>query len=121
MNKSKLTRTLMAACSIVALSAVMYGCVHSGSDAPTVEAPDLGPAQTAAKTAADAAKTASDAAAAAVAAVEAIRNHEAVAYQDARGAAAAAMAAYMDAKAASDAAAAATTLEDAEAAQKNAK
>ena len=30
MKKTKLTRSLMAACSIVALSAVMYGCVHSG-------------------------------------------------------------------------------------------
>ena len=34
MKKTKLTRSLMAACSIVALSAVMYGCVHSGDDAP---------------------------------------------------------------------------------------
>ena len=32
MKKTKLTRSLMAACSIVALSAVMYGCVHSGDD-----------------------------------------------------------------------------------------
>jgi hypothetical protein len=32
MKKAKLTRSLMAACSIVALSAVMYGCVHSGGD-----------------------------------------------------------------------------------------
>ena len=32
MKKTKLTRSLMAACSIVALSAVMYGCVHSGGD-----------------------------------------------------------------------------------------
>ena len=34
MKKTKLTRSLLAACSIVALSAVMYGCVHSGDDAP---------------------------------------------------------------------------------------
>ena len=35
MNKSKVTRSLLAACSIVALSAVMYGCVHDGgSDEP---------------------------------------------------------------------------------------
>ena len=33
MKKTKLTRSLLAACSIVALSAVMYGCVHSGDDA----------------------------------------------------------------------------------------
>ncbi len=32
MKKTKLTRSLMAACSIVALTAVMYGCVHSGGD-----------------------------------------------------------------------------------------
>ena len=34
MKKTKLTRSLLAACSIVALTAVMYGCVHDGSDAP---------------------------------------------------------------------------------------
>ena len=32
MKKSKLTRSLLAACSIVALSAVMYGCSSSGED-----------------------------------------------------------------------------------------
>ena len=32
MKKTKLTRSLLAACSIVALSAVMYGCVHSSDD-----------------------------------------------------------------------------------------
>ena len=32
MKKTKLTRSLLAACSIVALSAVMYGCVHNGGD-----------------------------------------------------------------------------------------
>ena len=35
MKKSKVTRNLMAAVSIVALSAVMYGCTHSGDDGPT--------------------------------------------------------------------------------------
>ena len=35
MKKAKLTRNLMAAVSIVALSAVMYGCTHSGDDGPT--------------------------------------------------------------------------------------
>ena len=114
MKKAKLTRSLMAAVSIVALSAVMYGCVHSGDDAPQVEAPDLGPAQTAAAAAATAAKTASDAAAAAVAGVDAIRSLDAVAYLRAETAAAAAKAASDDAAAASDKAAAATTLEDAE-------
>ena len=40
MKKTKLTRSLMAAVSIVALSAVMYGCVHSGDDdAPATEMP----------------------------------------------------------------------------------
>ena len=34
MKKTKLTRSLMAACSIVALTAVMYGCVHNGGDDP---------------------------------------------------------------------------------------
>ena len=44
MKKSKLTRTLMAACSVVALSAVMYGCVHSGDDpAPPVVEPEPDP------------------------------------------------------------------------------
>jgi hypothetical protein len=44
--KTKWTRTLMAACSVVALSAVMYGCVHSGggdkAEPPVVE-PDPDP------------------------------------------------------------------------------
>ena len=48
MKKTKLTRSLMAACSIVALSAVMYGCVHSGGDEeeevpPVVVEPDPPP------------------------------------------------------------------------------
>ena len=43
MKKTNLTRSLMAAVSIVALSAVMYGCVHSGDETepPVTEpAPD---------------------------------------------------------------------------------
>ena len=79
MKKTKLTRSLLAACSIVALSAVMYGCVHGGGDdAPAtdmsgtpdpVPEPDPGPTdldetQTAAAAAAAAAMTASDNAAA---------------------------------------------------------
>ena len=80
MKKTKLTRSLLAACSIVALSAVMYGCVHNGGDdAPATDMsetpepmpepmPDPGPTdledtQTAAADAAAAAMTASDAAA----------------------------------------------------------
>ena len=39
MKKTKLTRSLLAACSIVALSAVMYGCVHGGSDDPPADDP----------------------------------------------------------------------------------
>ena len=40
MKKTKLTRSLLAACSIVALTAVMYGCVHNGDDPePTAEMP----------------------------------------------------------------------------------
>ena len=40
MKKTKLTRSLLAACSIVALSAVMYGCAHDGGDDPApTEAP----------------------------------------------------------------------------------
>ena len=34
MKKSKVTRSLLAAVSIVALTAVMYGCVHSDDDDP---------------------------------------------------------------------------------------
>ena len=37
MKKSKVTRSLLTAVSVVALSAVMYGCVHSGGDStPTL-------------------------------------------------------------------------------------
>ena len=36
MKKTKLTRSLLAAVSIVALSAVMYGCAHDGDDPPVV-------------------------------------------------------------------------------------
>ena len=50
MKKTKLTRSLLAACSIVALSAVMYGCVHSGDDSAEsgmeMPMPDPEPMQT---------------------------------------------------------------------------
>ena len=50
MKKTKLTRSLLAACSIVALSAVMYGCVHSGDDSSEsgmeMPMPDPEPMQT---------------------------------------------------------------------------
>ena len=64
MKKSKVTRSLLAACSIVALSAVMYGCVHSSDDPPatddtTMDTPDPAIAERAAiKTAIDMASTA---------------------------------------------------------------
>ena len=37
MKKSKVTRSLLAAVSVVALTAVMYGCTHDGDDPPTVD------------------------------------------------------------------------------------
>ena len=37
MKKTKLTRSLLAACSIVALTAVMYGCTHSSDDPPATD------------------------------------------------------------------------------------
>ena len=40
MKKSKVTRSLLAACSIVALTAVLHGCLHSG-DGPTYSELDL--------------------------------------------------------------------------------
>ena len=39
MKKSKVTRSLLAAVSVVALSAVMYGCVHNGSSDPAPTEP----------------------------------------------------------------------------------
>ena len=39
MKKTKLTRSLLAAVSIVALSAVMYGCTHDGDDPVVMEDP----------------------------------------------------------------------------------
>ena len=39
MKQGKLTRSLLAACSTVALAAVLYGCVHSDDD-PTTTPPD---------------------------------------------------------------------------------
>ena len=41
MKKTKLTRSLMAAVSVVALSAVMYGCVHSGDETPADPMPQI--------------------------------------------------------------------------------
>ena len=64
MKKTKLTRSLLAACSIVALSAVMYGCTHSGG--PSQD--DLDAANEATAAAEAEAKTNAEAAATAVAA-----------------------------------------------------
>ncbi len=61
MKKTKLTRTLMAACSVVVLSAAMYGCTHDDDDGPAVSMPT--PAETAlaaARTALAAAVTAAE-------------------------------------------------------------
>ena len=41
MKKTKLTRSLLAACSIVALTAVMYGCVHNGGSDTTTDETDM--------------------------------------------------------------------------------
>ena len=42
MKKTKLTRSLLAACSIVALTTVMYGCVHGGGDdEPAMDPPPV--------------------------------------------------------------------------------
>ena len=132
MKKTKLTRSLLAACSIVALSAVMYGCVHSGDDpAPIDETdmempepmPDPGPtdleatqtaaadAATAAMTASTNADTAADGAEAATINIATLQTNGMARYlaTSARSAANDAADAYAAAKAASAAAAAATT------------
>ena len=72
MKKTKLTRSLLAACSIVALTAVMYGCVHSG-DGPSQAELDAEAARAAAAeaAAAAAAEAQAEAEAAAAAAAEA--------------------------------------------------
>ena len=41
MKKTKLTRSLLAACSIVALTAVMYGCVHNGGSDTTTDGTEM--------------------------------------------------------------------------------
>ena len=110
MKKTKLTRSLLAACSIVALSAVMYGCAHTDSG-PSQEELDAANAATA--TAAAEAKANADAAAAAV---QAKADADAAAAAAATAAADAAAAEAADAKAAADAAAAAAATAAADAA-----
>ena len=111
MKKTNLTRKLMAACSIVALSAVMYGCTHSSG--PSQDEFDA--AAAAAAAAAAEAKTNADAAAAAAVAAKAEADAAAAeAKTNADAAAAAAVAAKAEADAA--AAAAATAAADAKAA-----
>ena len=70
MKKSKVTRSLLAACSIVALSAVMYGCVHSG-DGDDTPPPVVEPEPTAYESGLEAIQAA-DTAAAAQAAYDAV-------------------------------------------------
>ena len=41
-NRTSLTRNLMTACSILALSAVMYGCAGGGDDPVATDVPDIG-------------------------------------------------------------------------------
>ena len=119
MKKTKLTRSLLAACSIVALSAVMYGCAHTDSG-PSQEELDAANAATAAadEAAAAAATAAADAAADAKAAADAAAADAATAAADAAAVAKAAAdeAAADAATAAADAAAAAKTAADAAAA-----
>ena len=47
MKKTKLTRSLLAACSIVALSVVLSGCLHSSDDSPADTTMDMEPEPTA--------------------------------------------------------------------------
>ena len=116
MKKSNLTRSLLAACSIVALSAVMYGCTHSGdsSPAPNVEDPVPDAEAKALKAAQDAAKTAYLAARDALAGLTGMQAYNPVAYTKAQNA-------LDDAKAAYDAAMEATTSDDAKAEQAKAE
>ena len=104
MKKTKLTRSLLAACSIVALSAVMYGCTHSSGPSQT----ELDAANEA--TAAAAAKADVDAAASATAAEEAAAASATAAEEAAAASATAAEeAAAASATAAEEAAAASAT------------
>ena len=99
MKKTKLTRSLLAACSIVALTAVMYGCVHTdgrteepatdGMDMPdSVDSTDLvapEPVEQAgidAQDAADDAKTAADNAKASADAADTARTDAATTQSD---------------------------------------
>ena len=113
MKKTKLTRSLLAACSIVALSAVMYGCAHTDSG-PSQEELDVANAATAAAEA----KADVDAAAAATAAEEAAATAATAAEEAAAAAATAAEEAAATAATAAEeaAAAAATAAEEAAAA-----
>ena len=117
MKKTKLTRTLMAACSVVALSAMVYGCSSGPSqseyDAAKAEAEANAAAAAEAQAAAEAAQAAAAAAEAARMAAEAAQAEaEAKAAADVAAAEAAAAAAAAAAEAA-EAAAAAQAAEDA--------
>ena len=123
MNKRKLTRSLMAACSIVAITAVMYGCGGGGGDAeaPATDMSDmeaaLGAAQTAAATAATAAEDAAGAAHTAVMGQSANMAADPGSYAIANNAAMRARAAADAARAASAAAAATMDADEAKAQQ----
>ena len=123
MKKTKLTRSLLAACSIVALSAVMYGCGHSSgpsqeeldaalADKATAEADAADAADAQAAAEADAADAA-DAQAAAEADAADAADAQAAAEADAADAADAQAAAEADAADAADAQAAAEADADA--------
>ena len=116
MKKTKLTRSLLAACSIVALSAVMYGCAHtdSGPSQDELDAANEATAAAAAKAdvdAAAAATAAEEAAAASATAAEEAAAASATAAEEAAAAAATAAeeAAAASATAAEEAAAASAT------------
>ena len=77
MKKTKLTRSLLAACSIVALTAVMYGCEGGHSDAELADAESAAAADAKAAAEAAAAEAQAEADAAAMAAAEAQAEAEA--------------------------------------------
>ena len=105
MKKTNLTRKLMAACSIVALSAVMYGCSSSGEDEAQMNA-DMYKAQLDALNAAAMAELGEGESLTpeAIAAIIAARDAAVTARMDADAAAAAAAAAQMTAEGERDAA-----------------
>ena len=121
-NKTSLTRTLMTACSILALSAVMYGCVGGGDDGTATPVTDKAVDEaaaaeaTAVAAARDAARGEWRAARAALAGIASKRDADPAAYQLAVDAVADAKDAYDAALAAATSAEAMRHQDDAEAA-----